>query len=150
MKKDGLDKLNPNDKLFESMAWRALDELGEIPPNQLPQGKTWRGILEDAQAEIARRWFEANFCPRCRLNPIEPELGETICIPCTYTEKGEQMFTPEVIKADGLNLRKDHFGRVHVLPDTLPDRFDWPVLKTVERAIAIFGETNEEREYGET
>ena len=58
------------------------------------------------------------------------------------------MFTPEVIKTDGLNLRKDHFGRVDVLPETLPDHFDWPVLKTVERAIAIFGETNEEREYG--
>ena len=148
MKKEDLDKLDHNAELFKSLAGRSLGELGEAPPATPPEGKTWRAIWEDADSRLAKIWFDTNFCHRCKLNPIGPKLGETICITCTYEEKGEGMFTPEVIRTDGLILRKDHFGRVHVLPETLPDHFDWPVLKTVQRAIAIFGETNKERDYG--
>ena len=149
MKEDEIDRLDHNHDLFKSLAGRSLSELGETPPDTPPEGKTWRAIWEDADSRLAKIWFDTNFCHRCKLNPIEPKLGETICIICTYDEKGEDMFTPDVIRTDGLILRKDHFGRVHVLPETLPDHFDWPVLKTVKAALHWFGNKDEMSEHEE-
>jgi hypothetical protein len=47
------------------------------------------------------------------------------------------MFVGDPVQFQGYIFRIDGFGRAHVIPDPLPDHFDWLVFHNVDAAKAF-------------